>query len=204
MTPIERLLLENKAWVQEKNEYEPEFFARIVQPRRTQILWIGCSDARAHADEITHSEPGSIFVHRNLANLVTAEDANLISALEYAVGVLEVEHIVVCGHYGCEALRAVLTGRRHDLPHLDAWLKTVEAACEAHREELAGLADEEARLDRLVELNVRMQMDNLARMPILQQVWHEGRGPDVHGWVHNRRDGLIYPLTSLPVGPVQG
>lgn len=200
MTPIARLLLENKAWAQEKAEYEPEFFSRIVQPRPTEILWIGCSDARTHADEITNSEPGVIFVHRNLANLVIADDANLLSALEYALGVLEVEHVVVCGHYGCEALRAALNGQRHDLPHLDAWLKNIEAVYHAHEEELAGLASEEARLDRLVELNVREQMENLARMPILQQAWRAGRGPDLHGWVHNRRDGLIYPMTSIPQG----
>lgn len=198
MNPIARLLLENKAWAQEKSEYEPEFFSRLVQPRSTDILWIGCSDARTHADEITNSEPGTIFVHRNLANLVAAEDANLLCALEYAIGVLKVEHIVVCGHYGCEALRAVLNGQRHDLPHLDAWLKNIEAACHrAQGEEPAGLASEEARLDRLVELNVRMQLENLARLPILQDAWKEGNGPDLHAWVHSRRDGLIRPLASL-------
>lgn len=200
MTPIERLLLENKAWAQEKAEYEPEFFARILEPRRTDILWIGCSDARTHADEITHSEPGSIFVHRNLANLVTAGDANLLSALEYALSILNVAHIIVCGHYGCEALRAVLNERQHDLPHLDGWLKNIETVYHAHDEELAGLGSEEAQLDRLVELNVREQMENLARMPILQQAWNAGRGPDLHGWVHNRRDGLIYPMTTVPQG----
>ncbi|HLF96574.1 MAG TPA: carbonic anhydrase [Methylococcaceae bacterium] len=198
MTPIARLLLENKAWVQEKAEYEPEFFSRIVQLRPTEILWIGCSDARTHADEITNSEPGTIFVHRNLANIVSTEDENLLCALEYAIGILEVEHIVICGHYGCEALRAVLNGKRHDLPHLDAWLRNVEAFCEAHNGELAGVAGEEARLDRLVELNVRTQMENLACLPILQNAWAEGRGPDLHAWVHNRRDGLIHPLDSMP------
>jgi carbonic anhydrase len=200
MTPIARLLLENKAWAQEKSQYEPEFFSGIIRPRPVEILWIGCSDARTHADEITHSEPGSIFVHRNLANIVIAGDANLLSALEYAVRVLKVAHIIVCGHYGCEALRAVLNERQHDLPRLDAWLKNIETVYHAHGEELAGLDGEEARLDRLVELNVLTQVENLARIPFLQDAWKEGRDFDLRGWVHNRRDGILKEIFVRDAG----
>src|SRR5207342_3384402 len=162
MTPYEKLLQENKAWAKEKLKDDPEFFNRLSAIQTPDFLWIGCSDSRVPADKITGTQPGEIFVHRNIANMVVHTDVNLLSVLDYAVNHLKVKHVVVCGHYGCGGVKAAAT--QNDFkPVLNMWLRNIKDVYRLHRDELTIIKDEEQRIDRLVELNVREQVNNLAK-----------------------------------------
>jgi carbonic anhydrase len=196
MTPIERLLLENKAWSAEVKADDPEYFERLAKVQTPQFLWIGCSDSRVPADKITGTQPGEIFVHRNIANLVIHTDVNLLSVVDYAVNHLKVNHVIVCGHYGCEGVKAAMSN--HDYKYvLNMWLRNIKDVYRLHHEELDAIPDADRRADRLVELNVREQVMHLAKTSAIQKAWKYDRRPQLHGWVYGLRDGLIKSVFEM-------
>ncbi|ARN82389.1 carbonic anhydrase [Methylocystis bryophila] len=200
MQSYEKLLLENKAWAAEKKEREPEFFVRLSAEQKPEFLWIGCSDSRVPADIIVNAEPGLIFAHRNIANQVIATDFNSLSVIQYAVQVLKVRHIIVCGHYNCGGVRAALDRPRADLSMLNKWLTHVKDIYRLHRHEIDALASIEAKADRLVELNVIEQVRHLSHNSIVQTAWRDNGRPTLHGWVYGFDDGVLKQLITLPPG----
>ncbi len=196
MTIYKKLLLENKAWAQEQVEIDPDFFSRLAHIQTPEFLWIGCSDSRVPADKITGTQPGEIFVHRNIANLVINTDVNLLSVVDYAVNHLKVKHIIVCGHYGCGGVKASMTN--HDFNYvLNMWLRNIKDVYHLHKTELNAIIDEEKRFDRLVELNVVEQVMHLAKTSIVQKAWKSDNRPHLHGWVYGLKDGIINPVFEL-------
>ncbi len=198
MKPYEKLLLENKAWAKEQVEEDPEYFARLVDIQTPEFLWIGCSDSRVPADRITGTQPGEIFVHRNIANMVVHTDLNLLSVLQYAVEVLKVKHIIVCGHYGCGGVKAALT--KNSLGIIDKWLRNIKDVYRLNKDEFAAIEDDDKKLNRLIELNVQEQVTNLAKTSIIQKAWKTENRPDLHGWVYDLHDGIIKPVVEMPAG----
>jgi len=199
MHSYEKLLLENKAWAAEKISEDPEYFERLSHLQAPEFLWIGCSDSRVPANEITGTQPGEIFVHRNVANLVVNTDVNLLAVLDFAVTHLQVKHVIVCGHYGCGGIKAAATKTDYR-PVLNMWLRNIKDVMRHHRHELENITDEENRLDRLVELNVQEQVYNLAKTTIIQRCWEKERRPDLHGWVYGLKDGIIKPVFEMKSG----
>lgn len=199
MTSYEKLLLENKAWAKEKTDDDPEFFSRLEHLQTPEFLWIGCSDSRVPANEITGTQPGEIFVHRNIANLVINTDVNMLSVLEYAVTVLKVKHIIVCGHYGCGGVKAALTN--HDYKQvLNMWLRNIKDIYRFHRKEMESVPEGEERVNKLIELTVKEQVINLAKTSIVQKAWRHEQRPQLHGWVYSLSDGLINPIFEMQAG----
>ncbi|HCT24300.1 MAG TPA: carbonate dehydratase [Chitinophagaceae bacterium] len=198
MKAYQRLLLENRAWSKEKLQDDPEFFSRLEHIQTPEFLWIGCSDSRVPANEITGTQPGEIFVHRNIANLVVHTDLNLLSVLQYAVEVLKVHHIIVCGHYGCGGVKASMT--HHNLGIINKWLRNIKDVYRIHRDEIDLLEDEEARVNKLVEFNIQEQVMNLAKTSIVQKAWKHEHIPHLHGWVYDLKDGIIKPVCEIPAG----
>ncbi len=196
MEQFKRLLLENKAWAREKVQQDPLFFERLVDIQRPDFLWIGCSDSRVPPDQITQTKPGEIFIHRNVANLVIHTDLNLLSVLQYAVEVLEVKHIIVCGHYGCGGVKAAMT--RHSFGLINKWLRNIKDVYRLHQQEIEALPTEEERLNRLIELNIKEQVLHLAETSIVQKSWKKHGRPHLHGWVYDLHDGVIRPMSSMP------
>lgn len=186
------LLANNRAWAQSKRAADPGFFQRLVAQQNPSYLWIGCSDSRVPANEIVGTDPGVIFVHRNVANLAPPQDANYLSVLQYALQVLGVRDILVVGHYGCGGVRAVLRHERLGL--IDHWLSPVREVMREHADELGTLADEAARHDRLCELNVLRQVDNVATNPFVLEAWEKGANLAIHGWCYSIANGLITDL----------
>jgi len=199
MNSYEKLLLNNKAWANEKVEDDPDFFKRLAETQTPEFLWIGCSDSRVPANEVTGTQPGEIFVHRNVANLVVNTDVNLLSVLSYAVGHLKVKHIIVCGHYGCGGVRASMT-KTDFRPVLNMWLRNIKDVYRLHREELEAIENIDQRADRLTELNVKEQVINLAKTSIIQRTWASEQRPHIHGWVYGLKDGVINPVFDLAPG----
>ena len=199
MHSYEKLLLENKAWAAEKKSEDPEYFERLSQLQSPEFLWIGCSDSRVPANEITGTQPGEIFVHRNVANLVVNTDVNLLAVLDFAVTHLQIKHVIVCGHYGCGGIKAAATKTDYR-PVLNMWLRNIKDVMRHHRHELENITDEENRLDRLVELNVQEQVYNLAKTTIIQRCWEKEKRPDLHGWVYGLKDGIIKPVFEMKAG----
>jgi carbonic anhydrase len=199
MHSYEKLLLENKAWAEEKKQDDPEFFKRLALLQTPEFLWIGCSDSRVPANEITGTQPGEIFVHRNVANLVINTDVNLLSVLDYAVNHLKVKHVIVCGHYGCGGVKASMTNTDFKAV-LNMWLRNIKDVYRLHRDELDGIKDEGHRVDRLTELNVTEQVFNLAKTSIIQRAWKKEQRPDLHGWVYGLKDGIINPVYEMKAG----
>lgn len=199
MHSYEKLLLENKAWAAEKISEDPVYFERLSQLQAPEFLWIGCSDSRVPANEITGTQPGEIFVHRNVANLVVNTDVNLLAVLDFAVTHLQVKHVIVCGHYGCGGIKAAATKIDYR-PVLNMWLRNIKDVIRHHRDELEKIKDEEARTDRLVELNVQEQVMNLAKTTIIQRCWEKEKRPDLHGWVYGLKDGIIKPVFEMKAG----
>lgn len=195
MDSIEKLLLENKAWANEQIEKDPEYFTRLSKIQKPDFLWIGCSDSRVPANEITGTAPGEIFVHRNVANLVVHTDLNLLSVLLYAVEVLEVKHIIVCGHYGCGGVAASLT--QNNFGMINKWLRNIKDIYRLHEEEFEALKNDESKVNRLVELNVMEQVLNLAKTSIIQKAWKNRQAPTLHGWVYGLEDGLLKTLCKM-------
>lgn len=196
MQTYEKLLLENKAWAKERIEDDPEFFNRLSHLQTPEFLWIGCSDSRVPANEITGTQPGEIFVHRNVANMVVHTDTNLLSVLEYAVTHLQVKHIIVCGHYGCGGVKAAMSNDDYNQV-LNMWLRNIKDVYRLHFTELDAIKDEEAKLNRLTELNVMEQVVHLAKTSIVQKAWKHRQAPDLHGWVYGLKDGLINPVFEM-------
>lgn len=189
-----RLLANNKKWVAEQLESDPNFFSDLAKGQSPEYLWIGCSDSRVPANEITGTKPGEMFVHRNIANLVVHNDMNLLSVLSYAVEVLKVKHIIVCGHYGCGGVLAAMGNQQYGL--IDNWLRNIKDVYKIHAAELDAIADEKARAARLVELNVMEQVNDLAKTTIVQNAWASGRTLELHGWVYDIHDGILHDLQT--------
>jgi carbonic anhydrase len=198
MKPFEKLLLENKAWANEMVTDDPEFFSRLANIQTPEFLWIGCSDSRVPANEITGTQPGEIFVHRNIANMVVHTDLNLLSVLEYAVVYLKVKHIIVCGHYGCGGVKAAMESTSYGL--INKWLRNIKDVYRFHRDELSVIGDNEQRTNRLVELNVQEQVMNLAKTSIVQKAWQHEQRPSLHGWVYGLKDGILKPVVEIDPG----
>ena len=196
MKSYDKLLLENKAWAQEMIHNDPNFFKRLAALQTPEFLWIGCSDSRVPANQITGTAPGEIFVHRNIANLVLHSDTNCLSVLEYAVTHLQVKHIIVCGHYGCGGIKAAMSNRNYNQV-LNMWLRNIKDVFRLHQTELDGIEDEDKKYERLTELNVQEQVMHLAKTSIIQRAWKNRQAPDLHGWVYGLKDGIIHPVFDM-------
>lgn len=187
-----RLLENNKSWVKKKLELDPDYFNNLSGGQNPEYLWIGCSDSRVPANQITGTQPGEIFVHRNIANMVVHTDMNMLSVLSYAVEVLKVKHIIVCGHYGCGGVLAAMGNKQYGL--IDNWLRHIKDVYRLYETELDSIQDIEARGRRLVELNVMEQVGDLSKTSIVQNAWERKKLLHVHGWVYDIHDGLINDL----------
>ena len=192
MDEYTRLLDGNKIFVKEMLSKDPEYFMKLSKGQSPEYLWIGCSDSRVPANEITNTLPGEIFVHRNIANLVVSTDMNLLTVLNYSVKYLKVKHIIVCGHYGCGGVLAAMSNNKYGF--IDNWLSNIKDVYKKYKEELIPIKDEKKRGNRLVELTVRTQVYNLAKISVIQEAWKEGKYPNIHGWVYDLEDGLIKDL----------
>ena len=198
MLSYEKLLLENKAWAEERNLEDPDYFKVLAAQQAPEFLWIGCSDSRVPANQITGTLPGEIFVHRNISNLVVNTDLNMLSVLQYAVEVLKVKHIIVCGHYGCGGIKAAMG--KHHFGIINHWLKNIKDVYRMHRNEIDSLKTEDERVNKLTELNVTEQVFNLAKTSIIQKAWKEDNRPHLHGWVYGLNDGIIKPVCEMEPG----
>ncbi len=199
MKTYEVLLNDNKHWAARKLSEDPGFFERLLHVQSPEFLWIGCSDSRVPPDQITQTEPGEIFIHRNVANLVVNTDVNLMSVLEYAVNHLKVKHVVVCGHYGCGGVKAAISNEDFNQV-LNMWLRNIKDIYRIHRKELDAIPDENTRVNKMVELNVKEQVFNLAKTAIIQKAWSNEQRPDLHGWVYDLHDGIIKPVVEMKAG----
>lgn len=195
MRDYKQLLLANKAWATELVEERADFFSRQTVGQKPEFLWIGCSDSRVSPEQMTMTSPGGMFIHRNVANLVNEDDLNLMSVLQYAVDVLGVRHIIVCGHHGCGGVAAALKGGTQGPVH--EWLATARAVRDAHVDDIAAQGSEDAQVNRLVEVNVRDQLIRLARTPTVRDAFARGQELWLHGWVYDMRDGLLKPLMEI-------
>lgn len=190
---IYKSLLEgNRRWVQEKLEDDPEYFSNLSKTQTPEVLWIGCADSRVPANLITGTYPGDIFVHRNIANMVVHTDMNMLSVLDYAVNVLNVKHVIICGHYGCGGVLAAMQNQQFGI--IDNWLRVIKDVYRLHSEELAAIEDMQERFDRFVELNVVEQVLDLSKTSIIQNSWSNRKYPMIHGWVCSLKTGLIKDL----------
>lgn len=200
MHSLDRLLLENKAWAAEMKQRDPAYFEHLAKGQKPEFLWIGCSDSRVPAEVIVNAEPGAIFAHRNIANQVITTDFNSLSVIQYAVQVLKVEHVIVCGHYNCGGVQAALEKQRPELPLLNKWLMHIKDIYRLHRSEIDGLETRSERANRLVELNVLEQVRCLSHTSIIQNAWRHEQRPTLHGWVYALGDGVLQQLITLPPG----
>jgi carbonic anhydrase len=192
MPLVTSLLDNNKAWAAARVKHDPTFFTRLAQQQAPEFLWIGCSDSRVPANEIVGLDPGELFVHRNVANVVVHTDLNCLSVLQFAIDVLKVKHVIVCGHYGCGGIRAALEKQTHGL--IDNWLRHVQDVERDYEDEIAMIGDPTARENRLCELNVAEQVRNVARTTIVQDAWRRGHDVQLHGWIYGLEDGIITDL----------
>jgi carbonic anhydrase len=192
MNDLSHLLKNNRTWAEGVRQREPDFFRKLSQIQTPEYLWIGCSDSRVPANQITGLAPGEVFVHRNVANVVVHADLNCLSVLQFAVDVLKVKHIIVCGHYGCGGVIAAHDNLKLGL--VDNWLRHVQDVRDKHRDPLAKVQGREERLDRLCELNVIEQVVNVAHTTVVQDAWARGQALTVHGWIYGIQDGLIRDL----------
>ena len=192
MKALHRLLDQNRAWAEDIKASDPDFFQNLAKQQTPRFLWIGCADSRVPSTQLAGMKPGEMFVHRNVANLVVHTDFNCLSVMQYAVDVLKVEHIIVCGHDGCGGVKAAMSNLQFGL--IDNWLRHVQDVVHEHEEELAKIEDENERLDRLCELNVIEQVRNVGRTTIVQSAWQRGQELVVHGWIYGLQDGLLRDL----------
>ena len=188
---LRQLLDNNRAWAKEMLAQDKQFFSRLAQQQSPQYLWIGCSDSRVPANQITGLMPGEVFVHRNIANVVVHTDLNCLSVIQFAVDILKVRHIILCGHYGCSGVQAAMT--RHRIGLSDNWLRHVQDVAGKYDGELRAL-DAEARHRRLCELNVLEQVGNISQCTSVQEAWERGQPLEVHGWIYDLKDGLLHDL----------
>lgn len=191
MDTIDQLIQNNAVWAQKMRENDPEFFLRLANQQTPQYLWIGCSDSRVPANQITGLPPGEVFVHRNVANVVQETDFNVLAVLQYAVDVLKVTDVIVCGHYGCGGVKAALENFRHGI--IDNWLAPIRSLTRVHKSELNSL-EETQQLDRLCELNVLSQARHVARTTIVEDAWERGQKLSIHSWIYRLDQGILTPL----------
>jgi carbonic anhydrase len=191
----------NRRWAAENKAEDPEYFTRLTNLQNPDLLWIGCSDSRVPANELIGRKPGEVFVHRNVANLVEHTDVNCLSVLQFAIDVLQVKHVIVCGHYGCGGVRASMSTQPLGL--IDNWLRHIRDVHLWNRDELAAIADPNARANRLAELNVEAQVANVCHTTIVQDAWRRGQTVTVHGWIYALDDGLIRDLGVVVQSPEQ-
>lgn len=196
MKESDKLLLNNKSWVQEINLLDPSYFQRLANQQTPEFLWIGCSDSRVPANIITGTEPGQVFVHRNIANIVVKDDVNMLSVLQYAVQVLKVKHVIVCGHHGCGGVKASLSSQALTWP-IDHWLNHLRELGQRYAGELSLIPDADARANFICEQSVRDQVRKLSELSIIQDAWKERQGPELHGWVFSLADGVLRPLVTI-------
>jgi len=189
---LQRILDRNREWARQTTERDPEFFTRLAAQQAPEIFWIGCSDARVPADRLLNLDPGQVFVHRNIANQVYQIDVNCLSVLEFAVNVLKVKHIIVCGHYGCGGVKAAM--ERTELGLIDNWLRQIKDIYAANARVLDSEANDDKRLNMLCELNVRQQVLNICHTSIVQNAWKAGQSLTVHGWIYSIRNGRLHDL----------
>jgi carbonic anhydrase len=194
---LNHLFENNRAWSKQMTQQDPEFFRKLLGQQSPKYLWIGCSDSRVPANKIVGLMPGEVFVHRNVANLVVHTDLNCLSVIQYAVDVLKVEHIIVCGHYGCGGVQAVL--QKRDLGLVSNWLRHLADVHDQHASELNALSNEQARMDKLCELNVIEQVRNVCESTMVQGAWVRKQPLAIHGWVYSLKDGLLQDLLKNPV-----
>jgi carbonic anhydrase len=192
MTDLQELLAKNKEWAEGIKSTDPQFFNILAQQQTPRYLWIGCSDSRVPATQLVGLKPGDMFVHRNVANVVVHTDFNCLSVLQFAVDVLNVNHVIVCGHYGCGGVKAAMDNLQLGL--IDNWLRHVQDVMHNHPEQLSSIVDYDERLDRLCELNVVEQVLNVSRTTIVQNAWNRGQELAVHGWIYGISDGLLRDL----------
>jgi carbonic anhydrase len=193
------LLRGNREWVQTQLTTDADYFTKLAIGQSPEVLWIGCSDSRVPANEVTNTSPGEVFVHRNIANMCVHTDMNMLSVLDYAVNVLKVKHVIVAGHYGCGGVAAALSKKQYGL--IDNWLRNIKDVYRLHSHELARITDEDQRLNRLVELNVMEQVYNVCKSTIVQNAWKERCDLQIHGWVIDLKTGLIKDLKISSNGP---
>ena len=191
MKTLKHLFENNLAWATSIKEKDPDFFTRLSKQQSPEYLWIGCSDSRVPANQITNLQPGEVFVHRNIANVVVHTDLNCLSVIQFAVEVLKVKHIIVCGHYGCGGVKASLENHQHGL--IDNWLRHIQDVTRLHKSKFAGLTHKE-ELDLLCELNVKEQVINISNTTIVQNAWQQGNEISVHGWIYSIENGILKDL----------
>lgn len=196
---IDNLLDANLRWAATQTRMDPDYFRRLARLQEPEYLWVGCSDSRVPANEIVGLDPGELFVHRNIANLASPQDINFLSVLQYAVEVLKVRHVIVCGHYGCGGVRAALTRRRQGL--IDHWLQPVRRLAQDRADELRLIEDPEMRANRLCECNVAAQVEAVAANPFVRDAWRKGQPLTVHGWIYSIQDGLLRDLEVSVAAP---
>jgi len=196
---LPQLFENNRAWAEEMVRRDPDFFRRLAAQQSPEYLWIGCSDSRVPANEIVGLAPGEMFVHRNVANVVVHSDLNCLSVLQFAVEVLRVKHVIVTGHYGCGGVRAALDEQSHGL--IDNWLRHVQDVGDAHAAELSAIPEGEARVNRLCELNVLAQVENVSRTTVVREAWARGQSLAIHGWIYGLVDGRLHDLDATVSAP---
>lgn len=201
MEKLRQMLVNNREWAESVKTDDPEFFDKLSAQQSPEVLWIGCSDSRVPANQIVGVMPGEIFVHRNVANMVVHTDTNCLTVLQYAVEVLRVRHVVVVGHYGCGGVKAAYENSNNGW--IDNWLRNIKDVQNRHFEELEAITDEDSRLNRLCELNVKTQANHVAQTTVLQNAWHRGQEIFVHGWVYGIQDGLLKDL-DCSVSGIEG
>ncbi|MBA5630170.1 carbonate dehydratase [Moheibacter lacus] len=187
-----QLLENNKKWVENKLDLDPDFFKRLANGQEPPLLWIGCADSRVPANEIIGAQPGEVFVHRNIANMVVHSDMNMLSVLDYAVNALKVKHVIVCGHYGCGGVKAAMSNQSFGL--VDNWIRHIKTIYRLHKKELDAIEDENQRFDTFVEINVQEQVSDLAKTSIVQKAWENGQELHLHGWVYGVGSGVVKDL----------
>jgi carbonic anhydrase len=187
-----RLLENNREWVASKLKEDPMFFEKLSKGQKPPVLWIGCADSRVPANEITGTQPGEVFVHRNIANMVVHTDMSMLSVLDFAVNILEVQHVIVCGHYGCGGVKAAMSNKQYGI--IDNWIRHIKDVYRLYQDELEAIPDPEMRENRFVELNVIEQVYDLSKTSIIQNSWNRKKLPYLHGWVYSVSNGLIKDL----------
>lgn len=195
MEVYKRILEKNKEWAANQLREDPDYFSRLTELQSPEILWIGCSDSRVPADRITGTQPGEIFVHRNISNLVILTDLNMLSVLQFAVEILKIKHIIVCGHHNCGGIAAALSSNSYGL--MDQWIWNIKNVYRLYRDEIDALPTFQEKHNLLTKLNVIEQVKNLSKTSIIQNAWKEGITPYLHGWVYDLRDGIVNPVFEM-------
>lgn len=191
MSKLDHLFKNNIAWANSIKESDPDFFSQLSKQQAPEYLWIGCSDSRVPANEIINLPPGEVFVHRNIANVVVHTDMNCLSVIHFAIEVLKIKHIIVCGHYGCGGIKAAIDDQRHGL--IDNWLQHIKDVEIKHRDSLNGLSPEQT-VEKMCELNVMEQVKNVCHTTVVQDAWHNGADLSIHGWIYNIKNGILHDL----------